>query len=248
VISNLAGVCIVYGDRALLVGSVPLEQVPFYNVPLEMLLRVLIVVNGAVTVLFARLARTDDSQMFDRYHAIALTGTAMLLAPLLLLLGAAAPLLLRLWLGDEFALHSTALVRIFLVGILFQALNAIAFAALNAQGRARVPALMHLVELPLYFTALSLAGEQFGLIGFAVVWSVRPIVEYLCFTVLLQGVSAARRVARLLGAGLAAANAIPLLFIAAHGALPSAIVAGLAIAIVTGAWLARNAREPRTVM
>jgi O-antigen/teichoic acid export membrane protein len=167
---------------------------------------------------------------------------------LLLLLGAAAPLLLRLWLGDEFALHSTGLVRIFLVGILFQALNSIALGALNAQGRARIPALMHLAELPLYFTALSLAGGQFGLTGLAVVWSLRPILEYLCFTLLLQGVCVARRGTRVLGAGLAAANAIPLLFIAVDGTLPIAIVAWLAIAIVTGAWLARKAREPRTVM
>lgn len=246
VISNLAGVCIVYGDRALLVGTLPLEQVPFYNVPLEMLVRVLIVVNGAVTVLFPRLARTDQTQNFDRYHAVALIGSATLLAPLLLLLGATAPIWLELWLGADFALHSTTLVRLFLVGILFQALNAVAFAALNALGRARVPAFMHLVELPLYFTALYLAGERLGLVGLALVWSVRPIVEYLCFTaLLLHEVPPAARGLRLLGGAFAATSAVPVIVIAAFDALSLAVVVCVLITAVSAAWLARMTRALR---
>jgi O-antigen/teichoic acid export membrane protein len=198
---------------------------------------VLIIVNGAVTALFPRLARTHDMQTFDRYHAVALAGTAALLAPLLLLIGATAPLWLRLWLGEEFALQSADLVRIFLVGILFQAMNAVAFAALNAQGRARVPALMHLAELPLYFAALYLAGERFGLVGLAVVWSVRPIFEYLCFTVLLlRGASTAARGSRLRGGALAAANVLPLFVMAAIDALPLAVVIWLVMAVLSVAW------------
>src|SRR5262249_34583380 len=101
--SNLVGNVVVYADRALLVSLFPVSQVAFYNVPLEILSRLLIVVNGATTVAFPVISRqATDQARFDELYAPAITGIVACVAPLLLLLGIFAPQALHFWLGDQF--------------------------------------------------------------------------------------------------------------------------------------------------
>lgn len=241
VVSNLVGVCIVYADRALLVSLVPLEQVPLYNVPLELLGRVLIVVNGAVTVLFPWMARSGTNPQTGRYHAIALNATALVLGMPLLMLSVLAPAWLDLWLGEEFSRDSTVLVRIIVVGILFQGLNAVALAAANAQGQARTPAFMHLFEMPLYLAALYVAGTRYGLPGIAVVWAVRPLFEYLCYAALLALKDPAGSRSRALGMVLAACNGLPAMLVLCNGR-GFAMLVWLAVAAATVAWISTALR------
>lgn len=241
VVSNLVGLCIVYGDRALLVSLIPLARVPLYNVPLEILSRILIIVNGVVTVVFPWMARSSGGALSGRYEAVVLSVTAVLLAPVVLALSAFAPMWLGAWLGEQFSRDSSTLVRIILVGILFQGLNAVALASLNAHGRARVPALMHLIEMPLYLAALYFAGVQFGLVGIAVVWCARPPLEYLCYALLLARPAGGTLRFQLLGAALAACNAIPPLIVLT-GAVASAVVAWALIAAITAAWISSALR------
>jgi len=247
VVSHLTGGAIIpYGDRALLMRIFPLDTVAFYNVPLEFLSRFLIIVNNAAMAAFPVMSRyTGDSGFFERTYLIVITAASALLGMLLVAVSVLAPAGLELWLGEEFRENSTGIVRILLVGLMCWSLNAIAHFSLNAQGFARAIAVMHLIEVPIYFLAMYVCGVRFGLYGVAAVWSARMLVEYVCFSVYRAvisgpGVSIMRRVAMTL----VALNVLPLgIVAAADEAWLTAMAVSLVVASASFLWIASVVRK-----
>jgi O-antigen/teichoic acid export membrane protein len=239
VLSNVIGTGIVYGDRAVLVRMFGLAEIPFYNVPLEMLGRMMIIVNSAATVVFPALSRvTGNRQLLDRMYAPLATLVGAGVAVGLLALSILTPALLSVWLGASFHDHSSLLVRIMLVGLLFQTLNAMALVFMNAGGFARPITLMHLAETPLYFGALYFCGSRFGLPGMALVWSARSAAEYACFACFQAYLATPGlvRSRRLVGAFLAASNIASLVVIASTGQTAAAAFVAMTTAIASVAW------------
>jgi O-antigen/teichoic acid export membrane protein len=215
VISNVIGSAIVYGDRALLVKMFGLSEIAYYNVPLELLGRLMIVVNSTVTVVFPALSRAaGNKRLFEDVYVGLTTLFSALVGVVLLALSIQVPFALQAWLGADFRNHSTNIIQILLIGLAFQTLNVFSLASLNARGFVKPITIMYLAETPLYFGAIYLCGEKYGLIGVAVTWSGRIILEYLCFTGFQQAIGNATRTSRrLAGAALAACNIIPLLIV-----------------------------------
>jgi O-antigen/teichoic acid export membrane protein len=245
VLSNIVGSSIVYGDRALLVKMFELTEIPFYNVPLELLGRLMIVVNSAATVAFPALSRAaDNKDLFEDVYVTLTTLLSILTGLTFLGLSLLTPLGLHLWLGDEFRDHSTVTVRVLLAGVAFQTLNVFALASLNARGFARPITYMHLVETPIYFWAMYRCGSIFGLTGVAGVWSSRLFVEYVCFAVFqirLGAAEGARR--RVVGSMMAACNALPLAILAVGGnALVSVLALGVSL-LLSSSWVSMRLRK-----
>jgi O-antigen/teichoic acid export membrane protein len=215
VISNVIGSAIVYGDRALLVKIFGLSEIAYYNVPLELLGRLMIVVNSAVTVVFPALSRAaGNKRLFEDVYVVLTTLFSALVGVVLLALSIQVPFALQAWLGADFRSHSTNIVQILLIGLAFQTLNVFSLASLNARGFVKPITIMHLAETPLYFCAIYLCGEKFGLIGVAITWSGRLILEYLCFTGFQLAIGDATRSSRrLAGAALSASSIVPLLIV-----------------------------------
>jgi O-antigen/teichoic acid export membrane protein len=238
VISNVIGTAIVYGDRALLVGMFGLTEVAFYNVPLEVVGRMMIIVNSAATVIFPSLARFAGKGMtLERVYVPLMTLLSVVAGAAFLALSIATPACLSLWLGETFQQHSSPVIRILLVGLGFQTLNVMALAMLNAGGMARPITLMHIAETPLYFGSLYLSGEHLGLPGIALVWSGRAVLEYLCFTGLqMRAAMPGSAGLQLTGSVLSAGNFIPLAIMAGSGQLVMAVLAGTVWALVSAFW------------
>lgn len=190
VLSNLIGSGIVYGDRAVLARMIPLGEIAFYNVPLELLGRILIVVNGVASAGFPFLSRlSDDKNRLPDIYRVAAISLSGVIGVGFYLLGLSAPYVVGAWLGDEFRNHSVVLIQIFSVGLAFQSLNILALAILNASGSAKLPALMHAVEAPLYIVGLIWGGTHYGAKGIACMWAVRPAIEFLIYCGLISAMA-----------------------------------------------------------
>jgi O-antigen/teichoic acid export membrane protein len=86
---------------------------------------------------------------------------------------------MRLWLGDEFAARSTVVLQWLVLGILANSLAQMAYALVQAAGRARDAAILHLVELPLYLLLLGALLRAYGIEGVAWAWCARMTVDAL---------------------------------------------------------------------
>jgi O-antigen/teichoic acid export membrane protein len=245
VISNTLGTAIVYGDRALLIRLFGLVQVGFYNVPVELLSRLMIIVNSAATVVFPVLSRYSlSADLIDSVSVTAMPFVGAGTGLIFLILSATTPLFLQICFGMDFRSHSSTLMRVLLVGMEFQCLNVISLAILNARGIAKPITIMHATETPVYFAALYFGGERLGLPGVALVWSVRAAVEYVCFTI-FQARSVNRRaiVTQVVACLLAALNCIPLALMASNVSSVAASGAGLVAVALCALWSTGRVRH-----
>ena len=245
IVSNVLGTAMVYADRGLLVRMFGLAEIAFYNVPVELLSRFMILVNSGVTVVFPSLARAaGNKSLFEGLFSALVTLLSVMIAIAFLALSIFTPQLLGVWLGPEFRAKSTIVVQCILIGMQFQVLNVVVLAALNARGFARPITIMHIIEAPLYLAALYFAGARLGLTGVALIWSARLGVEYVCFTAFRLAVSeSVGRGRQLTGALLAAVGALPAVLLVVFGSVRSAVAACAVCVIAATAWSLRELRH-----
>jgi O-antigen/teichoic acid export membrane protein len=242
-VSNLVGTAVAYADRALLAGIIPLSRLPYYNVPLDFLLRFMLPINGAITVAFPELSRraTKPGDL-DKINLIALSALGGLLGPALLLGSLLTPMFLSAWLGHDFRVTSSVLLQTFLIGFHLQAFNGLSMATLGARGIAGRIALMHVLEVPLYLFGLTFLGSHYGLRGLAVAWSARTLFEFLAFGTMIIA-AAELRGRHFLVLMLAAMHTIPLLIVVTMhvnwaALLLSVVLTSLSVMIVRSQFLA----------
>ena len=86
---------------------------------------------------------------------------------------------LTLWLGEEFAQKSLAVLYVLAIGLFANGLAVIPANALQALGRMKESALITCVEVVLYIPSLYYAVVNFGLRGAALVWSARLALDFI---------------------------------------------------------------------
>jgi O-antigen/teichoic acid export membrane protein len=99
---------------------------------------------------------------------------------------AGAEVLLRLWLGAEFARHGTLTMQILFVGFTLNAISQLPFVALHSLGMTRATALLHAAELPIYVAVLVVLAQEFGLPGAAAAWGMRALADCIALNVMLK--------------------------------------------------------------
>ncbi len=171
---------LLYADRFLIGALLTLAAVAYYSTPLDLVLRMWILPVAVAQTLLPALAAsyaTDPS----RAAAVLRRGALIILSlvfPACLVLVGGAELLLRLWLGADFAAGGGTVLRILGVGILFSCVAFAPNALIDAIGRpdltARLGLLLAVTFLPLSAAALWLG---FGIEGAAAVWALRAACD-----------------------------------------------------------------------
>lgn len=181
-LSNLLGPIMVNFDRYLIAGLLSAELVAYYTVPQDLVIRLLFVPVALSTALFPRMtwlfasgSRLEAKALYRKALWWIGLGTGL---PLLLLAVLAQPALL-LWLGPAYAATSAPLGQILLLGILFNGLAMIPFAAIQARGGAKITSAFHLLELLLYWPLLYWAVKEHALMGAAWVWTGRTAFDFV---------------------------------------------------------------------
>lgn len=180
-ISNLAGPLLVYLDRGLLASIVSIGAVTYYVTPYEMVTRLWLIPAAVASALFPRFsAEGGVSGRLPETGLLMARGLKLILvleAGLIIGFVVLADDILRVWLGQEFASRSHAVLRILALGVLVNSLAQIPFALLQGAGRADLPGRFHLVELPMHIVIVWVLVSKWGLTGAAAAWSIRVVVD-----------------------------------------------------------------------
>jgi O-antigen/teichoic acid export membrane protein len=175
-------------DRFVVGALVSARGVAYYATPFEAVRQLRVVSMAIAGVLFPAFAATIGS---DRARAEMLfrrgtRGVLLALFPLAFCCVVFAPEILDVWVGDEFARNSTAVMQWLAGGIL---VNGVAFVAYGMLQSVRPDLLfkLYLAELPFYVLAFWLLISAFGVEGAAIAWTVRATVDAaLLFALLLH--------------------------------------------------------------
>jgi len=183
-LSNVVSPFMGYVDRFVAGATVSAAAVAWYATPQELVLKLWIVPGALTAVLLPIFAarRPDARRLFGRAVLLLLLSLTPICAGLFFF----AEPILAWWITPDFAAHSAPLLRVFAIGILINCLAHMPLTWLHGLGRFRAPALVHLVELPLYLLALWMFTMHWGLMGAAWAWLGRMTLDALALFALTR--------------------------------------------------------------
>jgi O-antigen/teichoic acid export membrane protein len=187
-VSNIVGPAILYMDRFLIGALLSVSAVAFYTAPFDLVSRLLMIPVSVAGVLFPAFAisQRQDPNRTELLLRRGLKYVFLCLFPIMLVIVALAPEILRLWLGPAFAENGSTVLRWLAAGILMNSLSTIPFAMLQGIGRPDITGKVLLLELPLYLAGAWMLVSRFGIKGAAIAWTGRSILELLLFLSLSQ--------------------------------------------------------------
>lgn len=184
-LSNVVGPVVAYVDRFVIGAVLTASAVVIYVVPFDLVSRLPILVASLCSVLLPELARLSrigpDGQSNSRQmltlvrHSTILS--AVVISVIVLIGWALTPWALGWWLGVDFSTQASPVTRILLLAFGINAMAQIPFTALQAAGKVRAIALLHLSELVPYGLFIFLAISWLGITGAALACLIRSVID-----------------------------------------------------------------------
>jgi O-antigen/teichoic acid export membrane protein len=180
IVSALLGFMLTNVERLLLAHFASVRDLAYYSIAASLAGLVALIpssMNQPLLPALSALHAAKDHILLERLCMQALRAVLFCVLPAALMICAAGEPLLRVWAGPDFAAHSTIPLYILMVGVVFNIMATVPFNLLTASGRTGTIALCHLVETIPYIICASLLTIQFGVVGAAVAWSLRTLLD-----------------------------------------------------------------------
>lgn len=189
-VSNIVSPLMVTADRFIISGMLGATAVAYYTIPFELLIRVLVVPGALTAALFPRLALllTTNIPEAERLYRSSVKIISLILIPTCLIIALGSKWGMTQWLGANFAEQSWKIVVVMAIGLIFNGVAHVPFAAIQAKGSARTTAKLHILELVFYIPLLFVCIKYFGLMGAAMAWSLRVTIDYFALLYLCKKV------------------------------------------------------------
>ena len=178
-VTNIVGPLMVYLDRFLIGAMVSMTAVAYYATPYEVVTKLWIIPGALMGVMFPAFVaafvqdRMRASRLFDR----TVNYIFLSLFPVVLIIVTFAREGLALWLGGEFAVNSSLVLQVLAVGVFINSQAYVPSGLVQGAGRPDLTAKLHLIELPFYLLILWWMLDAYGIVGVAVAWVLRVVVD-----------------------------------------------------------------------
>lgn len=178
-LSNVVSPFMGYVDRFVIGATVSAAAVAAYATPQELITKLWIIPGALTAVLFPAFAARAHGRAADAWRMFheAVGLLFWVLWPITLGLALFAHELLARWIDADFAARSGPVLQVFCIGILVNCLAHVPLTWLQGRGAFRAPALLHLAELPLFLVLLWGLCSRWGLMGAALAWLLRMVVD-----------------------------------------------------------------------
>lgn len=181
-VSSLISPVLVQADRFLIGALISATAIATYTLPFLVVTQSLIIVGAISSVAFPSLSALVHSQPVkaETMFRLWLMRVAVIMLVVTSLFALLLPVILPWWIGQKLPTESVLIGQILCVGIFANSLGSMYFALLHAYGRADITAKLHLSELPLFLLALYFLISNFGVVGAALAWVGRMVLD-TCF-------------------------------------------------------------------
>ena len=185
-ISNILGPTMLYADRFLVSSILPMSVVVFYNTPLEVLTKLLVVPAAIVAVAFPAFAAAPTNSSAAPILRRMIGLQALFVGPVCIALAVFSYPLMSVWIDPTFADQSRIIVALIAAGLFFASNATILQSFIQARGRPDFTTKLQLMELPLYLSYLWFCTRNYGIEGTALAWSLRYFIGLTCLGVLAR--------------------------------------------------------------
>lgn len=178
-IVNIVGPIILYSDRFLISSLLSLTAVTFYSTPYEMITKLLIIPTAFVGVLFPAFSASYalnpniSNELFKKSAKFIF----ITIFPIVFSISIFSFDALNIWLDKEFATESVRVLQYLSIGILFSSLSSIPNNFFQGIGKPNIPAILNLIELPIYLYFMYIFINKYGINGAAFFWMIAAGVD-----------------------------------------------------------------------
>ena len=178
-VSNIIGPLMVYIDRFIIGAVISVTAVAYYATPFEMVTKLWIFSVALVATLFPTFAATknDNSDFTIKVITKSFAAIFILIFPIVLTIVSFSKEILTFWLGNDFAKYSAAVMQWLVAGVFINSLAQVIFAFVQGRGRPDITAKIHLLEFIFYFPFLWWSLKEYGIVGAAVIWTMRATFD-----------------------------------------------------------------------
>lgn len=176
-VTAFVGPMMVVLDRFIIGTLSGAKAVTYYTVPFQLAERSTLIAGALSSALFPRFAAATPKEE-RQLSQDALQALLVVLTPLIVVSVLFIEPFLAWWITPEFSLQSAAVGRVILLGFWFNSLAIIPYAQLQARGRPDLVAKCHLVEVLPYFGLLYLGLTTMGMLGAAIVFTIRTLLDF----------------------------------------------------------------------
>jgi O-antigen/teichoic acid export membrane protein len=180
VLSHMAVLILINAEKAILARGTSVKELGYYSVAYTLASMVTTfsgAMNQALVPAFSTLQSEEQKGHLNSLYVRGVRLPFIVVLPFVLCLSVIAGPFFYFWAGEEFAIQSTLPFYILAFGLTFNALTYSAGAAILAAGRSDVFARLHWCELVPYIIVAWLLIGTFGIIGAALAWTLRIIVD-----------------------------------------------------------------------
>ena len=166
-------------DRFILGSILTMTAVAYYTTPYEVVTRFGIISGGFMGVMFPAfsVSSLNNKDELAALHQRSIRFLLFIFLPLAAFLIISANPILYFWLGREFAQNSTLVMQILTLGIVINSIARVPSTVIQAVGRPDIRAKLHMAELPVYLMLIWMFTQQWGIIGVALAWVVRVLID-----------------------------------------------------------------------
>lgn len=178
-VSNVVSPLIVYVDRLVVAAALPIVASGWYGAASEVATKQWLFTAALQPVFFSAMAAAirpapeRAAELMARATRVTMFG----LLPAAVALVMFAEPLLQAWMGPAYSPDAAQVLRWLAIAVYVNALAQVPYSVLQSGVDERLPALLHLVELPLYAALLFALTRSWGLPGVAFAWFVRMTVD-----------------------------------------------------------------------
>ena len=176
-VSSIIGPFMTILDRFIIGSMIGAKAVTFYTIPYQLGERSTVVSSSHTAALFPRLAAASEDERMRLVNE-SLQVIVVIMLPVMV----AAILLVKpffsWWISPDFATQSANIAAVLLLGFFVNSLAFIPSSKLQAKKRPDLNAKCHMAEVIPYLVLLYFGLKHFGLIGAAVVFSIRVTADY----------------------------------------------------------------------
>ena len=183
-VSNIISPIMVYFDRFVISNIMGASRIAFYTAPAEAVSRLINIPYALSRALFPKLSHSNDLDEKKKLENQSYLLISLVCLPIVIIGCFLAEFILSTWLGSNYAGLAVQVFQILLVGFYFNALAQIPFSLLQADGKSKVTAVIHLFEIIPYVAILLYLTHEFGIVGTAIAWSLRTFVDLILMFIL----------------------------------------------------------------
>lgn len=168
-------------DRILIGTLLTMTAVSYYTIPYEMVSRLAVLPASLTAVLFPVFSAFSQAYKDDLsfLYANAVKYLSLIMGIAISLIILSAPIILQIWVGNDFSQNSKLVLQILAIGLFANSLAWIPCCLLQGAGRPDIPSKFRLIEFPLYIGLSWIFINKWGIVGAAISWTIWLVVDSL---------------------------------------------------------------------